>query len=302
VAAIGRFLQSNLSREQTIRIPILFLGRVVKSPSQSLPWYNTLLWTVLVTPVGFLALAVFRVLRGLRPGSSADPFGVLVLIHWVFLLVLRALPHAPGHDAVRQFLPAFGCLAVMAGLGAAAAVERFGRWGKVVVVASLVEGAASLALMMPVPLSYFSPIVGGLPGATRLGMEPTFYWDSLTNDALDWLNDHTPSERSVQFCDFPYSLYYLRRTGRLRSLVLLPEGRPPARTVSEAFPYPIGVPHDESESVQWYVLQNRPGLFHARDRVLKERGRPSREVRKFGVPLLLVYPITEFDRLGLARP
>jgi Dolichyl-phosphate-mannose-protein mannosyltransferase len=302
VAAIGRFLQSNLSREQTIRIPILFLGRVVKSPSQSLPWYNTLLWTALVTPVGFLALALFRVFRGLRPGSAADPFGVLVLIHWVFLLVLRALPHAPGHDAVRQFLPAFGCLAVMAGLGAAAAVKQFGRWGKVVVVASLIEGAASVALMMPVPLSYFSPIVGGLPGATRLGMEPTFYWDSLTNDALDWLNDHTPPDRSIQFCDFPYSLLYLRQTGRLRSPVLLPEGRSWTRTGLKSSTPMLGVPHDEAASVQWYVLQNRPGLFHAWDRVLKDRGRPSREVSKFGVPLLLIYPITEFDRLGLAWP
>ena len=36
--------------------------------------------------------------------------------------------------------------------------------------------------MMPVPLSYFSPIVGGLPGATALGMEPTYYWDGLDSD------------------------------------------------------------------------------------------------------------------------
>jgi hypothetical protein len=300
VTSISRFLQSNLSREQTIRIPVLFLGRVIRSPSQSLPWYNTLLWTVLVTPVGFLALALFRVVRGLRPGSSADPFGVLVLIHWVFLLVLRALPHTPGHDAVRQFLPAFGCLATITGLGAAAAVERFARWGKILVVASLLEGAASIVLMMPVPLSYFSPIVGGLPGAARLGMEPTFYWDSLTNDALDWLNSHTLPGRSIQFCDFPYSLYYLRQTGQLRPLILLPERQSSSPTETDV--RLLGVPRNNIESVQWYVLHNRPGLFHEWDRTLRQRGQPSHEVRKFGVPLLLIYPITEFDRLRIARP
>ena len=32
--------------------------------------------------------------------------------------------------------------------------------------------------MMPVPLSYYSPLIGGLPGAAAIGMEPTFYWDS----------------------------------------------------------------------------------------------------------------------------
>ena len=28
-------------------------------------------------------------------------------------------------------------------------------------------------------------------GATALGMEPTFYWDSLTDDALDWIKANT---------------------------------------------------------------------------------------------------------------
>jgi 4-amino-4-deoxy-L-arabinose transferase-like glycosyltransferase len=280
IEGVSRFVQSNLSREQTIRIPVLFLGRVVKSPSQSLPWYNTLLWTVLVTPVGFLSLAAFRVLRGLR-SVAPEPFGVLVLIHWAFLLALRALPHTPGHDAVRQFLPAFGCLAIVAGLGAATAVERFGRWGKIWIAASLVEGAIGLVLIMPVPLSYFSPIVGGLPGATRLGMEPSFYWDAFGDDALDWLNRHTSPGRKVQFCSFPLTLHYLQQTGRLRAPILLPE---------------------ETDSAEWYVLQNRPGLFHEWDRALRERGQPSYVVRKFGVPLLLIYPDSEFDRLRISRP
>ena len=90
--------------------------------------------------------------------------------HWLFLLILRALPHVPGHDGVRLFLPAFGVLALLGGLGARSA-SRIGRadgprWR---IAAALLEGAASIAVMMPVPLSYFSPIVGGLPGATKLG-------------------------------------------------------------------------------------------------------------------------------------
>ena len=52
--------------------------------------------------------------------------------------------------------------------------------------------------MMPVPLSYFSPLVGGLPGATALGMEPTYYWDALSPEARRWLAEHTepPDEPS----------------------------------------------------------------------------------------------------------
>ncbi len=287
VSSVRRFLASNLSRTRTILIPVLFLGKVVKSPNESLPWYNTLLWTLLATPVGFLGLALLRLEsvvrrrlgqgRGLGPDRGrAEPFGVLVFLHWAFLLALRALPHTPGHDGVRQFLPAFGALAMLSGLGAASVIERSGRWGKALVVASLAEGALSLALMMPVPLSYYSPIVGGLPGATALGMEPTYYWDGLTDEALDWLNRQTPPGHKIRFSTFPLSMVHLHQTGRLR-----PEVRAEA-----------DVP------AAWYVLQNRPGLFREVDRALRSRGRPSFVVRCWGVPLIWIYPMSEYERLG----
>jgi hypothetical protein len=161
VAGVLRFVESNLSRGQTIRIKTLFIGRVVSTPDGSLPWYNTLAWTVLVTPVGFLLLALTGVGRSLRRCRS-EPFGVLAVGHWAFLLTLRALPHTPGHDGVRQFLPAFGVLALVAGLGAASVVSRLGRVGKGLIVAALAEGVVSVAVMMPVPLSYYSPAVCGL--------------------------------------------------------------------------------------------------------------------------------------------
>jgi hypothetical protein len=52
---------------------------------------------------------------------------------------------------------------------------------------------------MPVPLSYYSPLVGGLPGATRLGMEPTYYWDALQPEILEWLNVHSGPGQKVRF-------------------------------------------------------------------------------------------------------
>ena len=119
-------------------------------------------------------------------------------------------PHTPGHDGVRQFLPAFGMLAVMAGLGAATAVERFSRWGIRLSIACLAEGIISVALMMPVPLSYFSPLAADLPCASALGMEPTYYWDALSDDALDWLKANTKPGQKVAFSTFPTSWLYLR--------------------------------------------------------------------------------------------
>ena len=127
IAGLSRFFRSNLTRGQTIPIPVQFLGTVYQTPNESLPWYNTLVWTVMVTPVGFLLLAM----RWDRPGGptreDASRSGLLILAHWVLLMALRALPHTPGHDGVRLFLPAFGVLALLVGLGARSVLERFGR-------------------------------------------------------------------------------------------------------------------------------------------------------------------------------
>jgi hypothetical protein len=277
VAGVERFLHSNLTRGKTRPIPVLFLGQVYLTPVQSLPWYNTLVWTVFVVPVGFLAFALVGVYRALARARS-EPIGMLAVGHWAFLLLLRALPHTPGHDGVRQFLPAFGVLALVAGLGAATVCERFARTGKALVLAALAEGALSVALFMPVPLSYYSPVVGGLPGAARLGMEPTYYWDALTDDALDWLNAHAEGE--VAFATNPTSWLYLRQTGRLQVPLFVP-GKPAPWA--------------------WYVLQNRPGEFRPEQRRLAERGHAAYVVRKQGVPLLWIFPHSEWERVVEGR-
>ncbi|HEU5118844.1 MAG TPA: hypothetical protein VFT74_19785, partial [Isosphaeraceae bacterium] len=264
---ISRFFRSNLTRAQTIPIRTLFLGRVYRTPIDSLPWYNTLVWTVLVTPVGFLGLAIAGAWRALRR-FSGDGFGVLVLLNAGFLLVLRALPHAPGHDGVRQFLPAFGLLAVTAGLGAGWVASRF--WGRVFVGLSIVEAAVSVAVMMPVPLAYYTPLVGGLPGATALGMEPTFYWDGLTDNALWALDKKTRSGENVLFSGYPIS-WYNRHTGRLRA----------------------GLSPIDGPDFAWYVVQNRPGSMSDTDRALVARlGADPRYVlsAKLGVPLVWAFP------------
>jgi hypothetical protein len=257
----------------------LFLGKVYETPSGSLPWYNTALWTLLVVPVGFLLLSsigsVGSVCRARR-----EPGGTLFLIQWGFLVVLRALPHTPGHDGVRQFLPAFGMLALLAGQGAACVGRQLGRWGYGLVVLAVLEGAVSVGLMMPVPLSYYSPLVGGLPGATRMGMEPTYYWDALRPETLDWLNSHTPPGKKVRFSRYPTSLLYLRQTHRLRVAIL---------------PYEPG-------DWTWYVLQNRPGAFQKVERDLIANSRPATVVLKWGVPLLWVFPYRDVSALLNAEP
>jgi 4-amino-4-deoxy-L-arabinose transferase-like glycosyltransferase len=272
VAGLEQFFQSNLTRAKTTPLKTLFLGKIYQTPTGSLPWYNTIVWTFMVTPVGFLALASVGVVRALARARS-DSLGVLFVANWAFLMMLRALPHTPGHDAVRQFLPAFGMLALLAGLGAGSLKSRLGISGQSLIVLAIIEGAASVGLMMPVPLSYYSPLVGGLPGATALGMEPTFYWDALRPEILEWLNTHTSSDQKVMFARYPTSLLYLRHTDRLRAKIL------PA----------------ESGDWAWYVMQNRPGEFRPLQRELIDHGHPATLYSKWGVPLLWVFPYREVD-------
>ena len=269
-----RFLDSNLNRGQTIPIKIQFLGATYRTPKESLPWYNTLVWTLFVTPVGFLLLAGLGVWTAIGRWRN-ESLGVLFAGHWSFLMILRSLPHVPGHDGVRLFLPAFGVLALLGGVGARSLLARSSRWAKVAITAALVEGAVGIAVMMPVPLTYFSPIVGGLPGATKLGMEPTYYWDALSPEARRWLADNTLPGRTIDFRGFPHSWLYLRRTGELpRRLARIDRGLP-----------------------QWVVLQNRPGAFSDVERSLIANGHPTYTVTKLGVPLIWIFPYTDLERL-----
>jgi hypothetical protein len=278
ITGVSRFLRSNLTRGQTTPIPTLFLGRIYETPTGSLPWYNTLVWTLLATPAGFLVLAMLGAASALV--RKGDRLATLAATQWAFLLLLRALPHTPGHDGIRQFLPAFGCLALCCGLGTAWVVSRLGQWAKGFALLALAEGVISTALAMPVPLSYFSPVVGGLPGAARLGMEPTYYWDALTPEALRWINEHTGPRRTVLFSATPASYFYLKQAGRLRP---------------GAFPY-------DARPWEWYLLQNRPGVMDDLDRALIARSGPRRVlVSHQGVPLLWAFPRSEFEAAERSR-
>ncbi len=271
-----RFFDSNLGRGKSIPIQVLFLGTVYNTPRESLPFYNTMVWTVLVTPVGFLIAGMFGLFAAFRH-PRRDRLGVLIAGHWVFLMVLRALPHTPGHDGVRLFLPAFGMLALAGGVGGWWMINHLNRAARPLIAVAILEGAASIALMMPTPLAYYSPIVGGLPGASRLGMEPTYYWDALDADALRFLRERTGPGETIVFRTFPHSLLYLRSTGLLpERLAQVDRGRP-----------------------RWLVLQNRPGVLTRGDRRLVSEGQPALTVTKLGVPLVWIFPYGEIARLGI---
>src|SRR5262249_13088793 len=111
---LSDYFHRNFDRGQTWNIPILFLGKIYNT-AHGLPWYNTVVWLVLVTPLPALVLGLMGMWYSLVRRTTSS---VAIILHWITVMVDRALPGAPPHDGIRLVLPAFGLWCVISGIGA----------------------------------------------------------------------------------------------------------------------------------------------------------------------------------------
>jgi len=303
---------SGSSRSPAIDLRQYLVGSMHYGNDQPyLPWYNTIVWLAVATPLPTLVLGVIglRHCSGTRVGTRCEALppsiwvsrvawlpepGLFALIlHWGTLMVVRALPGAPPNDGIRLFLPAFGFWCVLAGIGAgrvwSAASCADGRFARRTAVGALLGGTFAAAAInearyYPQTLSHYNLLVGGVRGAASIGMEPTYWWDALDADVLDWLNSHTEAGARVAFSEGPaYNLALLRGWGRLRTEISDPSW---------------GIPFT------WYVLQNRPSTLTNPDRLLirsekpvftKYAGHRARGVpADLNVPLILVFSYEQY--------
>lgn len=270
------------------------------------PWYNTIAWWLVATPVLTLVLGLIGMGHGIRRRAAIDPGtrpvhvanwaggpqSLALLLHWATPMVVRALPGMPANDGIRLILPAFGLWSIFAAIGAQRlwkGISRLGRWRRRAVGAALLAASAATAVNVgryyPQMLSHYSLLVGGVRGAARLGLEPTYWWDALDDDVLDWLNAHTEPSAAIAF-SFPadLNLYLLRFWGRLRADITDPSWE---------------------TGFKWYVVQNRPSALSAVDRALmccerpeytKYAGRHPRGVPvDLDVPLLFVFSYEQYQ-------
>jgi hypothetical protein len=256
LTGLREHFERSLNRANTINISTVFLGHMydVESP---LPWYNTLVWLLFVTPVPTLALGAVGLWHGLtRPNA----WSITLFLHWIVLMIVRALPGSPPHDGIRLFLPAFGFWCVYAGIGAQrtfTAIDRIptAYWRLALqsaLIVSLLASAANLVRYYPQTLSHYNLIAGGLRGAAAKGMEPAYWWDGLDDDVLRWLNEQTTPGEVIAFSPV-FNVAPLYEWNRLRPKTVDPQ----------------------THRFQWYVLQNRPGLFSRLDRTLIRREKPA---------------------------
>ena len=277
------FFDLNLHRAERPghNITTWFFGRMYDL-DHPLPWYNTLVWTAItVTPIVAL-LGTLGIVASVRRWRS-DRASMLLVLNWATLIVVRALPMAPPHDAERLILPSFAFFAALVGVGIGRGLYRdtlllpekipAQGWAKVAMAIAIATAAFDTFSYFPHNLSYYSRLVGGLRTAVAIGLEPTYYWDALDRQTLAWLAEHTADDEKIAFgAAPPRNLELLRRWGRL------------ARLPAEPGRY------------RWYVIQRRPSAWQPADRWLIEHHQPAFQRTLGGVPLLDVYAYEQYEQ------
>jgi 4-amino-4-deoxy-L-arabinose transferase-like glycosyltransferase len=168
-------------------IRVLYFGTVYAD--RDVPWHYPWVYFVLTVPVGLHVLGLIGLadrLRDVRRGG--DPFPLLVVSSiGLFLLVFST--KIPVYDGERLFLPAFPLWALFVGVGFGVIWEKWGKTNllKVCLFGILVCQVYGVCATYPFGLSYYNALIGGLPGAEKLGLELTYWGDAVDGALLDAL-------------------------------------------------------------------------------------------------------------------
>ena len=289
IGGMCEFFSRNLGREETFNLTGYFFGRL-ENVTYSLPWYNTTVWILITIPVGILALVFLGFGELWRNRQML--FIQSLILNAAVLPIVRALPHVPAHDNERLFITAFAFLAIIAGVGTLTLkrlLSRLPEFRRRFVYVSLISvvflgSLSSWIIYAPHWLSYYNLTVGGLPGAYRLGLEPTYWWTDLDDSVLNWINENSQPGEKVQFqlCS-RYNLNILIREKKLR--------------VNYASAAP--------GRYRWYVMQTRPSVMNKRDWHFAQTQTPAHTVtipfsgtgpwNLSSVPLIRIYDLNAYS-------
>jgi 4-amino-4-deoxy-L-arabinose transferase-like glycosyltransferase len=210
-------------------LQVLYFGRVYSD--HDVPWHYPWLYFAVTVPVGLQVLGALSLVQAWRT-RRADPFLLLLAGSIGFFLALFST-RIPVYDGERLFLLVFPLWAVLIGRGFAAAWDWIGaraqirdgvgrglRWGLLGVLLAQSYGVIALH---PFGLSYYNLLVGGLPGAERLGLEVTYWGDAVDRVLLDRLVRAAPPAATTALAPTLYPGQGIMTTTRalLRRSILL---------------------------------------------------------------------------------
>jgi len=262
------------------------------------PWHFVfvILWAVVpLTVMTLFLVGIARAGKGKQDGGLAWLLVLSVLVSISPFIFGRNLLY----DNERLFMPVFPFLAALAGIGFGWLVTCLGKLAErfkrpaLAIPAAVILGLAlllpqcvTMAELYPHLLSYYSEGVGGLPGATKLGLETT-YWCETFAAALPYINTHAKPGDVIWSADNDVLRYY-QIIGRLRQDVWFMGNNPTQK-----------VPGQQGDGVlgdaDWYIFQYRQSQYGtAGERgylpmQILETQTPVFEVSYQGVPLMKLY-------------
>lgn len=241
------------------------------------PFHYPLVMTLSTTPLLILFAALAGAIHTLRK-AKADPVGVLLVATVGYVLAIASAPGIPRYDGVRLFLQALPFLAALAGIGLARAWdyarEQFAlsrRTGQALAGVFVAYHLGWLLALHPFYLSDYGGLVGALPGASRLGLETTYWCDALDAKTRDYLNRHAPENARIAIQPYPelMALFFRDHVVFREDLSIVDRTR------------------DQSWDI--LVLVCRRGMFDEELWRYHLRGTPLFERRLLGVPLCQVF-------------
>lgn len=154
----------------------------------AVPWHYPFVMFLATVPVGLHALGIAGLFSGDEPAWKGRREQCL-LACLLFPLLVFAVPGVPVYDGARLFLMVFPLWAVFAGRGGAFVLDRLCRkfssaWAIGLLSVFLALQSYGTIFLHPCQLSYYNLLTGGLRGAERLGLEPTYWGDSVTRSLL----------------------------------------------------------------------------------------------------------------------
>ena len=270
---------------------VWYFGRQYPNPQGSAPWTFVWVFFLVTVPVGLQALGfLFGCPRCVR--MSRTDLGASLALSSVLLTLLFFTAPIERYDGERLFLFVFAPWAVVIGLGGAALVDllapRCGRRAALGLLATLLASQAyGVIYYHPFQLSYYSALIGGLRGAARVGLEPTYWGDSVSEDVLEAFSAQAPRDACAILLPTMHPGHPLLLTS------------PGMRSKSQRV-----VPGDrwESAGCRWAILFNRPGYGNdpLPQRVVKE-GSIVYGLDRDGVWLSRVYRLPESFRVDGVR-
>jgi 4-amino-4-deoxy-L-arabinose transferase-like glycosyltransferase len=206
-------------------IMVEYFGQV--TPDYDVPWHYPWLYFAATVPAGLHALGAIGIVQGWKRRRT-DPFPVLLVATVVAFLVLFST-RVPVYDGERLFLHVFPAWSLLIGLGFGWLWNHpraAGPRGRLVLGAFLIAQSYGLVALYPFGLSYYNGLVGGLPGAERLGLELTYWNDAVDQVLLDRLAGAAQPEASAALVPTLYPGQGILTTNRAlarRGIVLADE-------------------------------------------------------------------------------